>query len=76
MHMTSSNCTYSPEHARELAKQMIGSNLITKQTGDGGRICNAVRGTWNVNLESEPTPLYRSCWLRGAIPHMSTTLPS
>lgn len=32
----------SPEHAKELAKQMIGSNLITKQTGAGGRICNAV----------------------------------
>ena len=36
---------HSPEHAKELARQMIGSNLITKQTGAGGRICNAVRGT-------------------------------
>ena len=38
---------YSPEHAKELAKQMIGSNLITKQTGAGGRICNAVRVKFN-----------------------------
>ena len=75
-HIICSNRIYSPEHARELAKQMIGSNLITKQTGAGGRICNAVRGTLNVNLESKFTPLSRSCWLRGAIPHMSITLPS
>jgi len=32
----------SPEEARDLAKQMIGSKLITKQTGAGGRLCNAV----------------------------------
>lgn len=32
----------SPEQARDMAKQMIGSNLITKQTGAGGRLCNAV----------------------------------
>ena len=31
-----------PEQARDLAKQMIGSKLITKQTGEKGRICNAV----------------------------------
>lgn len=32
----------SPESAKELAAKMIGSKLITKQTGAGGRICNAV----------------------------------
>ena len=55
---------------------MLGSNLITKQTGAGGRICNAVRGIPNFNLESKPILLGRSCWPRGAIPHTSTMLPS
>lgn len=32
----------SPQHAKDLASQMIGSKLITKQTGAAGRICNAV----------------------------------
>ncbi|KZP32223.1 succinyl-CoA synthetase beta chain SSC-beta [Athelia psychrophila] len=32
----------SPEQAREYASKMIGSKLITKQTGAGGRECNAV----------------------------------
>ncbi|KAJ7783427.1 succinyl-CoA synthetase beta chain SSC-beta [Mycena maculata] len=32
----------SPEQAKEYASKMIGSKLITKQTGAGGRICNAV----------------------------------
>ncbi|KAJ2920267.1 hypothetical protein MD484_g101, partial [Candolleomyces efflorescens] len=32
----------SPEQAQEFASKMIGSKLITKQTGAGGRICNAV----------------------------------
>ncbi|KAK7463861.1 succinate--CoA ligase beta chain [Stygiomarasmius scandens] len=32
----------SPEQAKEYAAQMIGSKLITKQTGAGGRVCNAV----------------------------------
>ncbi|THV07580.1 succinyl-CoA synthetase beta chain, SSC-beta [Dendrothele bispora CBS 962.96] len=32
----------SPEQAKEYATQMIGQKLITKQTGDGGRVCNAV----------------------------------
>ncbi|KAG8737359.1 hypothetical protein FRC12_017171 [Ceratobasidium sp. 428] len=32
----------SPEQAKELASKMIGAKLITKQTGAGGRICNAV----------------------------------
>ncbi|KAH8120559.1 succinate-CoA ligase [Phellopilus nigrolimitatus] len=32
----------SPEQAREYASKMIGSKLITKQTGEKGRICNAI----------------------------------
>ena len=32
----------SPEQARKYAEQMIGHKLITKQTGERGRICNSV----------------------------------
>ncbi|PFH49225.1 hypothetical protein AMATHDRAFT_48907 [Amanita thiersii Skay4041] len=32
----------SAEQAKELASKMIGAKLVTKQTGAGGRICNAV----------------------------------
>jgi succinyl-CoA synthetase beta subunit len=32
----------SPAQAQEMAGKMIGSHLITKQTGAAGRICNAV----------------------------------
>ncbi|KAJ7275368.1 succinate-CoA ligase [Mycena haematopus] len=32
----------SPQQAQEYASKMIGSKLITKQTGAAGRICNAV----------------------------------
>ncbi|KAH9835790.1 succinate-CoA ligase [Rhodofomes roseus] len=32
----------SPEQAKEFATKMLGANLITKQTGAGGRICNTV----------------------------------
>ncbi|WFD45108.1 hypothetical protein MPSI1_003785 [Malassezia psittaci] len=32
----------TPEEVRDLAQKMIGSKLITKQTGEAGRICNAV----------------------------------
>jgi len=32
----------SPEQAGKYAEQMIGHNLITKQTGAAGRVCNAV----------------------------------
>jgi len=32
----------SPEEAKSLASQMLGKLLITKQTGEAGRICNAV----------------------------------
>lgn len=33
---------YSPTEAKMFAEQMIGHNLITKQTGARGRLCNAV----------------------------------
>jgi len=33
---------YSPEEAKQVASQMIGETLITKQTGAGGRPCNSV----------------------------------
>ncbi|KAF8078338.1 succinyl-CoA synthetase beta chain, SSC-beta [Lyophyllum atratum] len=32
----------SPAQAKDIASKMIGSSLITKQTGEQGRICNAV----------------------------------
>lgn len=32
----------SPEEARDYASKMIGQKLITKQTGEKGRPCNAV----------------------------------
>lgn len=32
----------SPSQAKEMADKMIGHKLITKQTGAGGRVCNAV----------------------------------
>ncbi|KAK3742873.1 hypothetical protein QZH41_020407, partial [Actinostola sp. cb2023] len=31
---------FSPEEAREVASRMLGKKLITKQTGEQGRICN------------------------------------
>lgn len=36
---------HSPEEAKALAAQMLGKLLITKQTGEAGRICNAVMVT-------------------------------
>ncbi|KAL1303339.1 hypothetical protein AAFC00_006738 [Neodothiora populina] len=33
---------YSPQEAKVLANEMIGHKLITKQTGEKGRICNSV----------------------------------
>ena len=33
---------YSPQEAELIASQMIGSRLITKQTGSHGRPCNKV----------------------------------
>lgn len=32
----------SPSQAKEYASKMLGQKLITKQTGAGGRICNAI----------------------------------
>lgn len=32
----------SPEEAKAVSSQMIGQKLITKQTGEKGRICNQV----------------------------------
>lgn len=31
-----------PEEAEEIAGKMLGEYLVTKQTGEKGRICNAV----------------------------------
>jgi succinyl-CoA synthetase beta subunit len=33
---------FRPEEAAELAGRMIGQYLVTKQTGEDGRICNSV----------------------------------
>ena len=33
---------YSPQEAEHIASQMIGSKLVTKQTGSQGRVCNKV----------------------------------
>jgi succinyl-CoA synthetase beta subunit len=33
---------YSPTEAKMFAEQMIGHKLVTKQTGEQGRLCNAV----------------------------------
>lgn len=43
----------SPEQAQQYAEQMIGHNLITKQTGAAGRICNAVRQPLSFRLSFE-----------------------
>ncbi|KAG9011032.1 hypothetical protein FRB94_008989 [Tulasnella sp. JGI-2019a] len=32
----------TPEQAKEIAQKMLGAKLITKQTGERGRVCNAV----------------------------------
>lgn len=32
----------SPNQARQISEKMIGSHLITKQSGPAGRICNVV----------------------------------
>ena len=32
----------SPNQARQISEKMIGSRLITKQSGPAGRICNTV----------------------------------
>ncbi|XP_065163653.1 succinate--CoA ligase [ADP-forming] subunit beta, mitochondrial [Atheta coriaria] len=33
---------YSPQEAHDISKKMLGELLVTKQTGEKGRICNAV----------------------------------
>jgi len=33
---------YSPSEAADIAEKMIGQTLVTKQTGEKGKICNAV----------------------------------
>lgn len=33
---------HRPKEAEEIAGQMLGQYLVTKQTGEKGRICNAV----------------------------------
>lgn len=42
----------SPEQAEKFAEQMIGHKLITKQTGAGGRVCNAVRTLFPFQIPS------------------------
>ena len=37
-------CSISIDEAVDYAKQMLGSRLVTKQTGEKGRPCNKVRG--------------------------------
>lgn len=36
---------YRPAEAKDIAGQMIGQYLVTKQTGEKGRICNSVMVT-------------------------------
>lgn len=36
---------FSPEQAKEFASSMIGKVLVTKQTGEAGKICNSVMVT-------------------------------
>ena len=36
-------CYCSPEEIEDFAAKMLGSRLITKQTGSRGRRCNKVR---------------------------------
>ena len=43
LHWTDREVLNSPEQARDYASKMLGAKLITKQTGAGGRVCNAVR---------------------------------
>ena len=33
---------YSPTEAKMFAEKMLGQKLITKQTGEAGKVCNAV----------------------------------
>lgn len=38
-------CCCRPEEAEQIAGKMLGQYLVTKQTGEKGRICNAVMVT-------------------------------
>lgn len=40
----------SAKQAKEFAEKMIGSKLITKQTGAAGRICNTVRSSIAIKI--------------------------
>ena len=40
--ITHTESFFSAEQAQDYASKMIGSKLITKQTGAAGKICNAV----------------------------------
>ena len=64
----------SPEQAQQYAEQMIGHNLITKQTGAAGRICNAVRSRFG-SLRSSFALMhdFRSCWLPSGLQSKSST---
>ena len=42
-----------PDEARDLAAQMLGKHLVTKQTGEAGRICNAVMVTQRMFTRKE-----------------------
>ena len=69
----------SPEQAQEFAGKMIGAKLITKQTGAGGRLCNAVsldESHQNVVLARLNCISFfsRSCLLNEEILHTSTML--
>lgn len=63
----------SPEQAKEIAENMIGAHLITKQTGAGGRVCNAVGFLLvPVNNSSNVVNPFRSCWQNGDNLHTNT----
>jgi hypothetical protein len=47
-HRSGAHLCNSAKDAENLASQMLGSSLITKQTGAGGRVCNAVRVSYDM----------------------------
>ena len=52
-HRTGAHLFNSAKDAENLASQMIGSSLITKQTGAGGRVCNAVRVSYDMSARND-----------------------
>lgn len=44
---------FRPEEAKELASKMLGKYLVTKQTGETGRICNEVMITTRMFTRKE-----------------------